>query len=621
VYPSVKAQIITFPHDFASVGSNIPENTTTTTKISLRITKFKSTGSDLQPMTNDYSAINTLVLVEHPRQAEQIAHELRNTGIAVQQSWVSTAGDFSQALQRESFDLVVMFSNGEGSEVPATILRYPDIAFLAVMDKYRNRVAEELLEFGVSEVAGLSHPVRLNRVLQRLLSEARLKRENRQLRTENEARSSMLQTLLQSTAEPVAYIHQGMHSYGNSAYRNLIGSASATALEQTPLLDIIAGDDREMVAERLRDIEQIPTGISSVSTRLLNHHGKEVAVALHFTRSWYDTEPVLQMIVSAQEEADPVAMLDAFESSETIVVDPLEHGTDQFDISYDDTLMIDTIAISPELLPTVMNTPTRSSTRPTAETAPVQTGIAVSQIDHFPNPIPGITLELETNSITSLRSDGSERHILMPIQDVNGIRGLQQDVDSVALDSWMLDQAIVQIQSDPGTGIFVRMTSSHAELLAVIDHFSTVVQTRQVPRRGITLIIDAGRASEAAGRNRGETPDSGAGTVQQLRTWRELIDLAHATGFGICLRCSVPEDGFQGAFAELASAGTDYLMLTAINASTSMAMSEETTSESILLKQCQQRSIRSIAEIDDEQSISRTWALGFDCFVIQPRDA
>ena len=101
-------------------------------------------------MTTDYIAINTLVLVDEVGHAESIAEHLRNTGVAVQQSWVSTPADFSLSLQRDTFGMGILYIEDGAVDVPASILRYPDTPFLAVMDRFRNRTAEELMEYGLS---------------------------------------------------------------------------------------------------------------------------------------------------------------------------------------------------------------------------------------------------------------------------------------------------------------------------------------------------------------------------------------------------------------------------------------------------------------------------------------
>ncbi len=256
-------------------------------------------------MTRSYQAVNTLVLVSDAFKAEEIAAQLRKAGIAIQQQWVSTSADFTAALQREAFDLAIIYANPQKTDIPAAIFRYPDTPFVVMLPQYRNRLAEELLELGVTDVVGFSHPVRMQKVLRRIIVEAKARTEHRRIEQQLRVQGDMLETLLTGTQESIAFLHQGMHSYSNPAYQRLTGLLSSEEVLSTPLLDLISPSDQPAIDLALRQIESGQQDEKSVHCYMLTRDGKRLPVTLRLTRSWYDDENVVQLMVSQRLAGQP----------------------------------------------------------------------------------------------------------------------------------------------------------------------------------------------------------------------------------------------------------------------------------------------------------------------------
>lgn len=258
-------------------------------------------------MTLDIQAINALVLVENPAQARKIAQQLAAVGGTVRQSWVSSHAEFGAALRRDGVDLAILYCSASDQMVPSAIHRYPDTPFLAILDQYRNRTAESLIDLGLTDVVGFSHPVRMARVLKRVLSEARIRVDYAQLLIRQQSQRLMLEALLHSSEDAVAYIHQGMHSFSNDAYQNLTGLSSSDAVLGTPLLDIIDQNTHGTVMQHLRQFEDGQSAVALVNTRMRHVEGHDIPVTLEFSRSWYDEEVVIQLVArerTASEATD-----------------------------------------------------------------------------------------------------------------------------------------------------------------------------------------------------------------------------------------------------------------------------------------------------------------------------
>lgn len=257
-------------------------------------------------MTLEIQAINALVLVDNPAQARKIARQLAAVGGTVQQSWVSSHAEFGAALRRDEFDLGILYCNASDQIVPAAIHRHPDTPFLAILDQYRNRKAEDLIDLGLTDIVGFSHPVRMARVLKRMLAEARIRLNYKQLLVRQQSQLTMLEALLHSSEDAVAYIHQGMHSFSNDAYQTLTGLPSSDAVLGTPLLDIIVQDTHRTVLQHLRRFEDGLSTPTHINTRMRHVKGHNIPVTLELSRSWYDEEVVIQLVARERPSSESI---------------------------------------------------------------------------------------------------------------------------------------------------------------------------------------------------------------------------------------------------------------------------------------------------------------------------
>lgn len=440
-------------HSFKDV--NIRVNTGQTTKI-IRLATILTQNS----MDPEYRAINTLVLVENAQQADSIAAVLRLTGIPVQQSWVTMRSDFSSALQRDAFDLGIIYCAQGQNELPSSMSRYPDIPFLAIMDKFKNRAAETLLEHGMTEVVGLSQPLRLHRVLHRLLSETSLRHENESLRLQQKRQDSLIHSMLQHSSTAVAYLHQGAHSYANASYQQLTGLAHLEDVQQTPLLDLIASSDRNTVASTLRQIEAGHSSHASLSVQLQRTDGDRLTVDLELLPSFFDGESMVQLTA--------VSTPDTRLSVATAAAGSVDDDCEKFDA---------TVAIVPV-----------SDPRP-------------NDVVLFP--------------INNLRQDIRERLLVSYDQDTSLSRlpgidfgafdltvSLEEQIQQEReLDRWLIDQSLDWLQqhqaSRPDAQLFVPVAAPVSEHSRLVSWLKRQLQQRAIAPSSLAIILryDADRSA------------------------------------------------------------------------------------------------------------------------------
>ncbi len=247
--------------------------------------------------------IETLALVKNKTAAERVALSLREAGVATHQYWVEDHYSFAEQLAQQEWDLVILDMSTGNQHVPSCILRYPDTPFVAISDKRKSVISDELLELGITDVASFSHPARLKHTLQRALREASLKREHAGMQKQSREQDSLLRTLLNTTDEAIAYIHEGVHSYVNPAYIRLFGlSDSATAIA-TPLLDLVAKKYQQTLINLLKEFHRNDQHEAVFDTHLCRQDGVLVAAKLHMSSTRFEGESVVQMIARPANKA------------------------------------------------------------------------------------------------------------------------------------------------------------------------------------------------------------------------------------------------------------------------------------------------------------------------------
>jgi len=504
-------------------------------------------------MTTVFRAVNTLVLVEQADKAEQIAWQLRSTGIAIQQNWVDNATEFSIALQRDVFDLAIIYRVAGETDLPAAVLRYPDTPFLVILSQYRNRAAEQLLTNGAADVVGFSHMVRLQKVLTRMVSDVELRKQHESLQEQYISQHTMLQSLLNGTQEAIAYLHHGMHSYGNPAYRQLTGLTDDEHVQRTTLLDLIAPQDQANLNTALRKMGSTHCGHTTLDCHLIHQDGSRIPVALTLAQSWYDGESVLQMTVRRQK----------------------------FDY--------------------------------TSGTYRQQTTPSADSYTHHQLEAAGI--HLKTEPVNCLRADIYERFCVHVQHITGGTTDLLSDDRSgmtlIDLDRCVILDAInklnTRLKQNPNTQFLIPLQAEAAQHFGLTQWLQQHIQARNLPARAVTLMLPLANGSNTFAEHFELTRQmqlAGVGvcirgisgtTEEQLYLSTNDIDYALLTPS--CNGHSAPQH-FDANTTD--NPPLDSALLNAIK---------------IQIKICQKANVKTMIAANHPADIAALWKLGVDCLI------
>ncbi len=245
-----------------------------------------------------------------PDFAQHALSLLRNRGLAVHTRHVQTVEELARLIEPDTPAVFVTAAEGRSDEprqVRKLLAAHPDIALVVrLLPPVSLDMLAAVFEATPDGVIDCDDDDQLAALAGRLLERrnrlAALRSDAGRLR-ELEERYNLL---LDSSREAIAYIHEGLHIYANSAYIELFGYQDFSDLEGVSILELIEpaadGGDLKLF---LRHLDQglLPPAQNFAARR---GDGGKFKVSADFSPARYSGESCIQMLVrEVRQEIDP----------------------------------------------------------------------------------------------------------------------------------------------------------------------------------------------------------------------------------------------------------------------------------------------------------------------------
>lgn len=261
--------------------------------------------------------LRLLIVDDSSNDAEMMVSMLRRAGHGVRPLCAAAPDDFKKALEEQALDLILCnpLTPRLSAAQALTLLRESgkDIPLIVVAEGLDQAEVCELLQAGARDVVPKEQAERLRYVAVRELADLGLRRAYRRCEMGLREAEKRCRSLLDSSRDAIAYVHEGMHSsYVNSAYLNLFGCHSVEEMEGVPIMDMVAPADHSLFKEFLRGYtrggEQAGVSVpSALEVRGLHTSGKEFNIRMEFSAASIDGEPCTQVVVRDLSENEEVA--------------------------------------------------------------------------------------------------------------------------------------------------------------------------------------------------------------------------------------------------------------------------------------------------------------------------
>lgn len=251
--------------------------------------------------------INLIIVDDSFDTEEKVISTLRTLGYATRSSRVEDDEDLIDAMKTHQPDLV-LYSQGMElislKETCKVIKENTDgapIPVIAVDKTDSSASTAEAISAGAMDLSSYEDMKHLTQVIKREVRAYRNWKQNQILKKTLDESERRCNSLLDSSRDAIAYIHEGMHVYSNESYLELFEIEHSEELEGIPILDMVAHDSRDDFKVFLRDYMKKEGGLKKLETRLHKPDGKEFDGEMEFSAARIEGEPCIQVVIRQED--------------------------------------------------------------------------------------------------------------------------------------------------------------------------------------------------------------------------------------------------------------------------------------------------------------------------------
>ena len=253
-------------------------------------------------------ALRLMIVDDSVEDAEAIVSALRNAGIAVRPLRPANAEELATMLAAQTIDLVLADQQSGGLPLVEVLQLVrgsgKDLPVIAVVDRVDEASLTEDLGAGVRAIALRHKPQQLLGVVRTEWADLEARRSLRRLEAQVRETERRCDALIESSREPIAYVHEGMHIRANSAYLEMFGFDSFEDIEGMSLLDLVAPQHVDGFKKLLQSLSKGEPAPPRYELEARDIDGMAFPAMMEFTPALYEGEPCLQ-VVFRRQEIDP----------------------------------------------------------------------------------------------------------------------------------------------------------------------------------------------------------------------------------------------------------------------------------------------------------------------------
>ncbi|GLQ46803.1 GGDEF-domain containing protein [Dyella lipolytica] len=251
------------------------------------------------------SVIKILFIENSVEDAEQIITLLRNAGIAVRPARATTPEQIHSALEELGPDLVLFNPGVNGLPLRSVAQQIDassrDIALITCVTKIDDQSVADMFQDGVQGVGSRSQPKQMIAVIKREFDSLNTRRQVRRLESALRESERRCDALLDSSNDPIAYVHEGMHVRANRSYLDTFGYEDYDDLLGLPVLDLIGPADAEAFKNLLRALSRGEKAEYRLELHARRADGTTFPATAEFAHATFEGEACLQIVFRRQQ--------------------------------------------------------------------------------------------------------------------------------------------------------------------------------------------------------------------------------------------------------------------------------------------------------------------------------
>ena len=253
--------------------------------------------------------LRLMIVDDHVEDAEAIVSTLRNAGITVRPSRPSSAEELAQMLEKP-VDMVMAYD--KAAQIPfAQVVQSvssssKDVPILALLNELNEDILVNILQAGATRIALRHKPVQMLIAVRTEWQDVEARRQLRRYEAQVRETERRCDALIESSRDPIAYVHEGMFIRSNSAFLEMFGFESDEDIEGMSLLDLVASSHVDGFKALLKSLGKGEAPPPRHELTAIDANGGEFPAVMEFTQAMYEGEPCVQIVFRRQELlADP----------------------------------------------------------------------------------------------------------------------------------------------------------------------------------------------------------------------------------------------------------------------------------------------------------------------------
>ena len=254
------------------------------------------------------TALRLMIVDDSVEDAEAIVSAMRNAGIAVRPLRPASVDELTAMLDAQSIDLVLAAQQASGVPLPEVLALVQssgkDLPVIAIVDRVDDASLSAVLGVGARGIALRHKPQQLLGAVRTEWSDLEARRSLRRLEAQVRETERRCDALIESSRDPIAYVHEGMHIRANAAYLEMFGFDSFEDIEGMSLLDLVAPQHVAGFKQLLQSLSKGEPPPPRYELEARDIDGQNFAAVMEFTPALYEGEPC-QQVVFRRQELDP----------------------------------------------------------------------------------------------------------------------------------------------------------------------------------------------------------------------------------------------------------------------------------------------------------------------------
>jgi diguanylate cyclase (GGDEF)-like protein/PAS domain S-box-containing protein len=240
--------------------------------------------------------------------AQKIISAMRGAGYGTRPNQCNDLDKALELLETEPLDLVFMGPKAPLEPVVDHIASLNrDMPVIAVGASLDAEAFAEAIGKGARDFIALEPKALVQHVVTQQFNDLLTRRRVRELESQLRESERRNHTLLDSSKDAIAYVHEGMHVYANPAYLEMFHVTGIEDIEGFPILDLASSGDADGLKAVLRKLSKGEDPPEKLELRAQRSDGTEFDAQMHFSHATVDGEPCTQVLVYDRAMAPELA--------------------------------------------------------------------------------------------------------------------------------------------------------------------------------------------------------------------------------------------------------------------------------------------------------------------------